>query len=81
MAKLSIIVELDADTVRRLTVLGKPSEVLERLACAAADGALGPQHRPRREKTDESLQIERTKTDAAIADQRSSVEGAANRSW
>ena len=78
MAKLSIIVELDADTVSRLAVLGKPSEVLERLATSAADGALGPQHQPRREKTDDSLQIERTKTDAAIADQRSSVDGAAN---
>ena len=77
MVKLSIVVELDADTVRRLAVLGKPSEVLEQLACSAADGSLRLDH-PRREKTDESLQIERTKADAAIAEQRTSVDGAAN---
>ena len=77
MAKLGIIVELDADTVSRLAVLGKPSEVLEQLACSAADGSLRLDH-ALRERTDESLQVERTKTDAAIEEQRTSVERAAN---
>ena len=77
MAKLSVIVELDADTVRRLAVLGKPSEVLAQLASSAADGSLRLDH-PRREKTDESLRSERTEADAAIAEQHTSVEGAAN---
>jgi len=50
MAKQSITVELDDETIRYLAVLGKstavpdggPAEVLAHLACSAADGVRRP---------------------------------------
>ena len=66
MAKQSITIDLDDETIRHLTVLGKPIEVLARLADSAADSVRRPGH-PKREQTDESLRIERDKSDGAIA--------------
>jgi signal transduction histidine kinase len=74
LAKQSITVELDEETIRCLAVLGKPIEVLAHLAHSAADGV----RHPHREQTDESLRVERDKADAAVAKEREVVEGAAD---
>ena len=66
MAKQSITVELDAETVRRLSALGDPSEVLLRLARSVAD-ATGHPARVQRDQTDTSLRAEREKVDVADA--------------
>jgi signal transduction histidine kinase len=63
MPKQSITVELDDETIRYLAVLGKPIDVLARLAHSAADGVRRPGH-PERDQTDKSLRIERDKSDA-----------------
>jgi phosphoserine phosphatase RsbU/P len=77
MAKQSITVELDDETLRYLAVLGEPMEVLAQLAYSAADGVRRPD-RERRAQTDKSLRIERHKTDLAIAKERETIEGAAD---
>lgn len=64
MAQQVVTVELDDETIRYLAVLGQPAEVLARLACSAADGARRS-GRPKREQTDESLRVERAKSDDA----------------
>ena len=74
MAKQSITVELDEETIRYLALLGQPIEVLAHLAHSAADGV----GRPRRDETDASLRAERDKADAAVAKEREVVEGAAD---
>ena len=73
MAKQIIPVELDDETIRDLAVLGDPIEVLARLAHSAADGVRGP-GRPKREQTDESLRVERDKSDVAIANERAAID-------
>ena len=77
MAKQSITIELDDETIRYLAVLGKPIEVLARLADSAADGVRRPGHE-RRAQTNQSLRIERDKTDVAIAKERDTIEGVAD---
>jgi signal transduction histidine kinase len=77
LAIRSITVELDDETVRGLTLLGKPIEVLVQLACSAADGVRGSSHQ-RRTQTDRSLRTERGKTDIAVAKAREIVEGVAD---
>jgi signal transduction histidine kinase len=77
MAKQSITVELDDETIRCLAVIGNPIQVLARLADSAADGVRRPGHE-RRTQTNQSLQIERHKTDIAIAKERETVEEAAD---
>ncbi len=77
MAKQCITVELDDETIRDMTVLGKPIEVLAQLARSAAEGVRYP-GRPRRDQTDESLRIERDKADDALTKERELVEGAAD---
>jgi len=77
MAKQSITVELDEETIRDLGVLGKPIEVLAQLAYSAADGVRRPDHQ-RRSQTDQSLRIERDRTDVAITKDREAVEGTAD---
>jgi len=77
MAKQSITVELDDETIRSLAVLGKPIEVLAQLAHSAADGVRRP-GRQRRAQTDQSLRTERDKADVAIAKERETVEGVAD---
>ena len=77
MAKQSITVELDDETIRYLAVLGKPIEVLAHLAHSAADGVRRPDRR-HRDQTDESLRVERDKADAAVAKKREVVEGVAD---
>jgi len=77
MAKQSITVELDDETIRSLAVLGKPIEVLAQLAYSAADGVRRPDHE-RRAQTDQSLRTERDKADVAIAKERETVEGVAD---
>jgi signal transduction histidine kinase len=77
MAKQSITVELDDETIRYLAVLGKPIEVLAHLAYSAAEGVRLP-GRPKREQTDESLRVERDKSDVAIAKERAAIEEAAD---
>ena len=67
MAKQSIVVELDDGTIRSLAVLGKPNEVLARLADAAVEAVYRPDHQ-HRAQTDESLRIERDKADDRAAD-------------
>jgi signal transduction histidine kinase len=66
MAKQGVTVELDDETIRYLAVLGKPAEVLARLAHSAADGVRRPGH-SKREQTDESLRVERAKVDDAVS--------------
>src|ERR1019366_1732489 len=76
MAKQNIIVELDSETIRYLTALGNPADVLARLAFSAADGVRRPGH-PKREQTNESLRVERDKSDVAIAKERAALEASA----
>lgn len=73
----SITVELDDETIRYLAMLGKPIEVLARLADAAADGVRRPGHQ-RRAQTDQSLRIERDKADVAMAKEHETVGGVAD---
>ena len=78
MAKQSITVELDNETVDYLTVLGTPAQVLAQLAYSATtEGVRRPGHE-RRAQTDESLRVERHMTDGAIAKERETVEGMAD---
>jgi signal transduction histidine kinase len=77
MAKQSISVELDDETIRYLAALGRPIEVLAHLAHAAAESVRLP-GRPKRERTDESLRVEREKSDVALARERAAIEEAAD---
>jgi signal transduction histidine kinase len=74
MAKQTITVELDEETIRCLAMVGKPIEVLAHLARSAADGV----RHPHRDQTDVSLRVERDKADAAVAKEREVVEQAAD---
>jgi signal transduction histidine kinase len=76
MAKQTISVELDEETVRNLAVLGKPIEVLSRLASSAADGV--SRDHPRRDQTDVSLRTERDKADDRDADKHEALARAAD---
>ncbi len=76
MVKQNIIVELDSETIHYLAALGKPTDVLARLAFSAADGVRRP-GRPKREQTNESLRVEREKSDVAVAKERAAVEASA----
>lgn len=75
MAKRSISVDLDDQTLRALVRLGKPSEVLAKLAHSAAHGGLQPGD-TQRDHTDESLRVERNTVDVAIARKREAVDNA-----
>jgi signal transduction histidine kinase len=78
MAKQSITVELDDETIGYLAELGKPDEVLAQLAYSVTtEGARRPGHE-RRAQTDESLRVERDKTDIAMAKGLETVEGVAD---
>lgn len=78
MAKRSITVELDDETIGYLAELGKPDEVLAQLAYSATmEGGRRPGHE-RRAQTDESLRVERNQTDVAIANVRETAEGVAD---
>jgi hypothetical protein len=77
VAKQSITVELDDETIRSLAVLGEPIDVLAHLAHSAADGVRRPAH-PLRRHTDESLRVERDKTDAGVAEKRKTDEAEAD---
>lgn len=77
MAKQSITVELDDETIRSLAVLGEPVDVLAHLAHSAADGVRSPAH-PQRRHTDESLRVERDKTDTGVAEKRKTDEAEAD---
>jgi len=78
MAKQTITVELDAETIRRLTALGEPGEVLLRLARSVADDTSHPA-RAQRDRTDASLRAERDKfddeSDASAEPEDGRVEG------
>lgn len=78
MAKQSITVELDDETIAYLAQLGKPDELLAQLAYSVTtEGGRRPGHE-RRAQTDESLRVERHKTDVAIAKGLETVEGVAD---
>ena len=78
MAKQSITVELDDETIGHLALLGKPVEVLAQLAYSATtQGVRRPGHE-RRAQSDESLRVQRDKTDFAIATELETVEGVAD---
>ncbi len=77
MAKQHFTVELDDETVRAMTVLGDPTELLVRFARSAADSVCYP-GRPRRDQTDASLRIERHKADDALTKERDLLEQAAD---
>ncbi|RKH41406.1 sensor histidine kinase [Corallococcus sicarius] len=62
MTKQSITVELDDETIRYLSVLGPPTDVLARLAYSAAEGVRHPSY-PKRDQTDKSLRVERNTSD------------------
>jgi len=68
VAKQMITVELDDETVRSLAKLGDPIEALVALAQSTGDGMRHP-NQSKRAQTDESLRVERDKSDAAIANQ------------
>ncbi len=61
MANQSITVELDEETIRCLTAVGKPIDVLAHLARSTADGVRN--RYPQRDQTDVSLRIERAEAD------------------
>ncbi len=65
MAKQRMTVELEDDTIRRLTALGEPIAVLAQLAGTVAE-SVRDTDRLRRDETDESLRIERHKTDEIL---------------
>ena len=69
MATQSITVELDDEMIGRLAALGKPNDVLARLARSAVDVVLRPDDQ-KRELTDESLRVERDKADIGVADEQ-----------
>src|ERR1017187_9495066 len=73
MAKQSITLELDDETIRLLAALGQPIEVLAHLAYSAADSVRHP-GRAKRTQTDTSLRVERDKSDVAIAKERAAIE-------
>ncbi len=77
MSKHSITVELDDETIHYLAGLGEANEVLARLACSAAED-VDHRGRPRRDQTNESLRLERQKTDAVLTTARDAVEGLAD---
>lgn len=77
MSKQTITVELDDETIRYLAGLGEPTEVLARLAYFAAED-VDHRGRPRRDQTNESLRIERQKTDNVLTMARDSDEGVAD---
>jgi hypothetical protein len=77
MARQSITVELDDETLRSLAVLGEPSVVLTHLAHSAADDVERPAH-PHRRQTDESLWVERDRTDTGAAEKRKTDEAKAD---
>lgn len=66
MAKISLTVELDEDTLRALAALGDPRQVLEVLARSAAGDLVRPQER--REETDTSLRAERRLSDDYLSE-------------
>lgn len=78
MAKQRITVELDDETIGHLAVLGKPVEVLAQLAYSATAGGVPRRDQERRAQTDDSLRVERDKTDVAIAKELETVEGVAD---
>lgn len=78
MAKQSITIELDDETIHDLAVLGEPAAVIARLAFSAAEGARRPGH-PKREQTNQSLRVERDKSDVAIAKERASIDASFRR--
>jgi signal transduction histidine kinase len=73
MAKQTLTVELDDETLHCLAMLGKPSEVLARLASSAADGVRRPDH-PKRDQTNESLRVERDKADDRDTEKHQALE-------
>ncbi len=73
MAKRSVTIELDEETLHDLAALGPPIAVIARLASAAADGVRRP-GQPKREQTNQSLRLERDKSDVAIAKERVAIE-------
>jgi signal transduction histidine kinase len=77
MAKRGITVELDDETIRHLAMLGHPAEVLARLASSTADGVRLP-NRPPRDRTDESLQVERDSSDERDTAWRETAEEASD---
>jgi signal transduction histidine kinase len=76
MAKQSITVELDDETIRCLALVGTPLEVLARLACAAAQGMRD--HHAQRDQTNVSLKVERDKADDRDAMMQDAVYEAAD---
>lgn len=62
MAKQSLTVELDAETIRRLATLGEPGGVLLRLARSLADAIGHPAH-ARGDPSDACLRVERDRVD------------------
>ncbi len=66
MAKQTITVDLDEETLRALAALGEPVEVLARLAVSAA-GHAGRPKLQRRDDTDASLRTERATSDSRAA--------------
>jgi signal transduction histidine kinase len=68
VAKQTITVELDDETIACLITLGNPAEALARLADSMAD-AVCHANAQRRALTDESLRVERDKADTDVADE------------
>ena len=72
MAKRSITVELDEELLRRLSLLGDPTELLARLAAAACEGGMPTEKL--RERTNANLKLERATSDASRSRQQALAE-------
>ncbi len=72
MTNQRLTVELDDETMRCLAAVGKPIEVLARLAQSAADGVRN--RLPSRDQTDVSLRSERAEADALVAKNVEAIE-------
>jgi signal transduction histidine kinase len=77
MTKQSLTVEFDVDTLRQLTALGNPAEVIAQLVHSTVQAVCVPAG-VGREHTDRSLRSERETSDAALATNRRIVEQAAD---
>ncbi len=72
-----LIVDVDDQVLSWLAAAGEPAEVLAKLARSAASGVRLP-NEERRHRTNESLRVEREKTDSAVGARRDADEDAAD---
>src|SRR5688500_12307600 len=77
MAKRTIAVELDEETIRPRGALGEQIDVITQLAAYGAAGGRRPDRKPRHQ-TNQNLRIDRDMSDEAMAPRRESLEAVAD---